>query len=161
VTHFKLLAELERDIRNQAVIDQMKRLNRKQKAMIYVRTHIRQLALILNFVILAFLILGIARAFAENAPLVAPKPSGEGGKIQCPDPGVKCKVIYLNQQEEQMLMVQNGILDTAAQGRALELGQFSVYLKTRIGNAPQGEVKAVPTPAAENKPAVPVDSPPK
>ena len=106
--------------------------------------------ILLSLLVWAALIFGITRAFAEDA-----------SKIQCPDPGVKCKVIYLNQQEEQMLMVQNGILDTAAQGRALELGQFSVYLKTRIGNAPQGEVKAVPTPAAENKPAVPVDSPPK
>lgn len=64
--------------------------------------------------------------------------------VTCPDPGVKCKVIFLTQQEEQMLMTPNGILDTAAQGRALELGQFSVYLKTRITNAPQGEVKPVP-----------------
>lgn len=77
MTHFKLLAELERDIRNQVIIDQMKHLNRKQKAMIYVRTHIRQLALILNFVILAFLILGVARAFAQDAPLVAPKPQAK------------------------------------------------------------------------------------
>lgn len=155
MSHFKLLAEkllaeLERDIRNQVLIDQMKRLNRKQKLMIYVRTHIRQLALILNFVLLAFLILGIARAFADELP-------------KCPDPGVKCKVLFLTQQEEQMLMTQNGILDTAAQGRSLDLGQFSVYLKTRIGSAPQGEVKPIEPPAtkpaaAEDKHAAPLDS---
>ena len=85
------------------------------------------------------------------------------GKIQCPDPGVKCKVLFLTEQEERMLMGQNGILDTAAQARALDLGQFAVYLKTRIGSAAQGEVKSIPSPAtptppAENKPTEPVDS---
>ena len=62
---------------------------------------------------------------------------------KCPDPGVKCKVLFLTEQEEQMLMTKNGILDTAAQARAIDLGQFSVYLKTRIAGAPAGEVKAV------------------
>ena len=40
-----------------------------------------------------------------------------------------------------MLMTKNGILDTAAQARAIDLGQFSVYLKTRIAAAPAGEVR--------------------
>ena len=60
---------------------------------------------------------------------------------KCPDPGVKCKILYLTEQEEQMLMTKNGILDTAAQARAIDLGQFSVYLKTRIAAAPAGEVR--------------------
>lgn len=77
---------------------------------------------------------------------------------ECPDPGVKCKVLFLNDQEEQMLMTRNGILDTAAQGRALELGQFSVYLKQKIAAAAAGEVKQVPQPAEKNPPA-PVDKP--
>ena len=76
--------------------------------------------------------------------------------VECPNPGEKCKVLYLSEQEERILTGQNGILDTAAQGRALELGQFSVYLKTRIGTAAAGEVKAVPTP---EKPAASAASP--
>ena len=35
MTHFKLIAELERDIRNQVVIDRMKRLNRPQRAQVF------------------------------------------------------------------------------------------------------------------------------
>jgi hypothetical protein len=138
VTHFKLLAELERDIRNQVIIDQMKRLNRKQKLMVFANRRLNFVLLagiLLSLLVWAALIFGITRAFAEDA-----------SKIQCPDPGVKCKVLFLTQQEEQMLMTQNGILDTAAQGRSLDLGQFSVYLKTRIGSAPQGEVKPIPVP---------------
>ena len=67
---------------------------------------------------------------------------------KCPDPGVKCKILYLTEQEEQMLMTKNGILDTAAQARAIDLGQFSVYLKTRIAGAPAGIVTPVPAPNA-------------
>ena len=61
----------------------------------------------------------------------------------CPVPGESCKILLLSPQEEKMLMTQNGILDTAAQGRALDLGQISVYLKTRIASAPSGVVKPV------------------
>ena len=117
--------------------------------MLYARTHIRQLALLLNFVIWALIIFGAVKAFAA----------------ECPDPGVKCKVLYLNEQEERMLMGQNGILDTAAQARSLDLGQFAVYLKTRIGSASQGEVRPSPSGSgptsnpAENKAAAPVDNP--
>jgi hypothetical protein len=127
----KIASTIERDIRNQVVIDKLKRLNRKQKLMVYARTHIRQLALLLNFVIWAFFVFGIVHAFA----------------VECPNPGEACKVLLLTPQEERMLMGQNGILDTAAQARSLDLGQFAVYLKTRIGSAAQGEVKPVPAPA--------------
>lgn len=91
------------------------------------------------------------------------------GKVQCPTPGETCKVLILSPTEERMLMGTNGILDTAAQARSLDLGQFSVYLKTRIASAPAGDVKPtvqpnpqpVPVPATptENKPAPPVDNP--
>ena len=80
------------------------------------------------------------------------------GKVQCPDPGVKCKVLFLSEQEERMLMGQNGVLDTAAQARNLDLGQFVVYLKTRIGSAPAGEMKPV-KPAPDNNVAQPADKP--
>jgi len=39
VTHFKLIAELERDIRNQVVIDQMKRLSRLARLKIFMSRH--------------------------------------------------------------------------------------------------------------------------
>lgn len=68
--------------------------------------------------------------------------------IPCPTPE-PCKVLFLSPQEEALLTGKNGILDTAAQGRALELGQFVVYLKTRIQAAPSGETKPV---AAPDKP---------
>ena len=74
---------------------------------------------------------------------------------ECPTPE-PCKILTLTVQEEKLLMQPNGILDTAAQARALDLGQFSVYLKTRIANAPTGELR--PT---ENKPAAAVDTPVK
>jgi hypothetical protein len=59
---------------------------------------------------------------------------------QCPTPGEPCRIIVLTAQEEKILMQPNGVLDTAAQARALDLGQFAVYLKTRIAASPQGEV---------------------
>jgi hypothetical protein len=59
--------------------------------------------------------------------------------------------VVLSQGEEKLLMQPNGILDTAAQARALDLGQFAVYLKTRIANSPAGE--PVKPAAPENKPA--------
>ena len=85
---------------------------------------------------------------------------------KCPDPGVKCKILYLTEQEEQMLMTKNGILDTAAQARAIDLGQFSVYLKTRIAGAPAGIVTPVPAspppvPTTQNNSPAPVDNPAK
>ena len=39
MTHFKLIHQLERDIRNQVLIDSLKRLNRKQRTMVYLRRH--------------------------------------------------------------------------------------------------------------------------
>lgn len=71
------------------------------------------------------------------------------GKVTCPT-AEPCKILTLTQQEEKLLMAPNGILDTAAQARSLDLGQFSVYLKTRIGNAPAGEMP--PAPPAASKP---------
>ena len=96
-----------------------------------------------------------------TAVRAAEPPSQSSSAPSCPNPGEKCKVLYLSEQEERMLMIQNGILDTAAQARALDLGQFAVYLKTRIGSAPAGEMKPQQPAAPENKPAEPVDNTPK
>ena len=85
---------------------------------------------------------------------------------KCPTPGEPCKILFLSSQEEQMLMTKNGILDTAAQARAIDLGQFSVYLKTRIAGAPAGVVTPVPAPplpvpVTQNNSPQAVDNPPK
>ena len=69
----------------------------------------------------------------------------------CPTPGEKCKVLFLNESEEAALMKQNGILDTAAQARNLDLGGVAVYFKTKIGAAAQGDVKPVEKPAEDKK----------
>lgn len=64
-----------------------------------------------------------------------------------------CKVIVLTADEEKVLTGQNGILDTAAAARALDLGQLVSYFRTKIANAPAGD-----TPKAQDKP--PVDAAP-
>jgi hypothetical protein len=73
--------------------------------------------------------------------------------VDCPTPGEPCKVVILSPQEEKALTGQNGLLDTAAQGRSLELGGIAVYFKQKILTAPAGEVKAGEKPA--DPPAVP------
>jgi len=126
MSHFRLIAELERDIRNQVVIDQMKRLTPGVKFMIFARRYRPPLCfLALATAWTAFCIFAISYASAT----------------ECPVPGESCKVLVLSLQEERLLTGQNGVLDTAAQARALDLGQFSVYLKTRIAAAPAGEMK--------------------
>jgi hypothetical protein len=137
---------LERDIRNQVVIDQFKRLTWKDRLMILLNDNGFHYAIsvcsILWTLLFATLAFGQEPNAIVNGNLVQILP-----KVQCPTPGEKCKVLFLTEQEERLLTSQNGILDTAAQGRALELGQFAVYLKTRIAAAAQGEVKVVEKPA--------------
>jgi hypothetical protein len=83
------------------------------------------------------------------ATLGIPAFAEEVSKPQCPTPGEPCKVVYLTSQEEKLLMQPNGVLDTAAQARALDLGQFAVYFKTRIAASLQGDVVPV-KPAPDN-----------
>lgn len=136
----EIAIELARDRRNRAVIDRMKQLNARQKLAVQFRKYpLFYLAAVASFVLLA----GVTLACAEELPHPV-----------CPDLGVPCKVLYLNQQEEQVLMRPNGVLDTAAQGRALELGQFSVYFKGRVATAPAGEIKAPEKPKPADQPAV-------
>jgi hypothetical protein len=124
MTHFKLIQQLERDIRNQVLIDSLKRLNRKQKIMVHLNRNSLRYAF--GFCALFWMALCVTKVSADE--LHVPCPTAE-----------PCKILTLSAQEERLLTTQNGILDTAAQGRALELGQFSVYLKTRIATAPAGE----------------------
>lgn len=129
----RLLSRIERDVaqhaRNQILIDRMKTITWKDRLMLELRTYNWPLIGGLAFCLLFW---SVVYARAE-------------GNVQCPDPGQQCKVIYLSPQEEKMLMNQNGVLDTAAQARNLDLGQFVVYFKGRIATAPQGEVKPLPT----------------
>lgn len=134
---FKLIAELERDIRNQVVIDRMKRLTTKGKFMVFVHRYIWRLTILAAFSWAIFWVFVIVKV---NAAELLPAP-------QCPTPGEPCKVLFLTPAEEQMLTQRNGVLDTAAQGRSLDLGQFVVYFKTRLASAPSGEIKPVEKPA--------------
>jgi hypothetical protein len=153
MTH-KLLDTLERDIRNQVLFDQMKKTpNRRTRLMLHFRDHKRAWLAIAAFAA-AWTWALTTCVRADPAPQEASP--GAVSKPQCPDPGVKCKILFLSEAEEHMLMGQNGILDTAAQARSLDLGQFAVYLKTRIAAAPAGEVKQPPEAAkpAEGNPAL-------
>lgn len=134
MTRFKLLAQIDRDLKNQVLFDSLRRPTRRTRLMIHLYDfHRTYLAIAAFTAALAFSCYTAVRA--DELP-------------KCPDPGVKCKVLFLTEQEEQMLMTKNGILDTAAQARSLDLGQFAVYLKTRIAAAPAGEVRK-----DESKPA--------
>lgn len=135
MTHFKLLAELERDIRNQAVIDRMKQLTPKGKIMVQLRRYpIAAIALAASVLFILACLTGVVRAedFADRFPKATAYP--------CPD-NQPCKILTLNAQEEKFLMNPNGVLDTAAQARSIDLGQFVVYFKQKIATAPAGEVK--------------------
>lgn len=53
-------------------------------------------------------------------------------------PNVSCKVITLDQQELQALTGQNMVLDTAEQGRPLDLGNVVKYFRNKFTTAPDG-----------------------
>lgn len=59
---------------------------------------------------------------------------------ECPTPQ-PCKWISLSPQEEAILIQPNGILDTASQGRKIELEAATMYFRQRIKEAPQGGIK--------------------
>lgn len=147
-----LLARIERDLardaRNQAMFDQMRRGSWKGRMMGRYSRHPFAYSILSCTVVWAILLTaGISYAWSDEL------------HVPCPTPGQPCKVLLLTPQEEGVLMQQNGVLDTAAQARALELGQFSVYLKTRIATAPQGDVKPLPVPV-QIAPAIPAPAPP-
>jgi hypothetical protein len=144
----KIAAQIERDVaqvaRNQAAIDKMKSLTLKGKLMAFAR-RLPLDAIIFAAAVLLILVLVTRHARADDLP-----------HAQCPTAGETCKILVLTAQEERMLMGPNGILDTAAQARALDLGQFVVYLKTRIAGAPSGTVQPLPETKPEN--TAPVDN---
>ncbi len=80
-------------------------------------------------------------------------------ELKCPNPVEACRVLYLSVQEERALTQPNGVLDTAAQARALELGQFVVYFKTRISGSQLIEAPAKKDEHIPGTAPKPVDSP--
>lgn len=150
----KLFNQVDRDIRNQVLINQFLKLNRRQKLMIALNRFNWILMTGAVFCLLFWLALG-SLVLADPLP---PAGSSAASELHVPCPTAEpCKILVLSAQEEKILIGQNGILDTAAQARSLDLGQFAVYLKTRIASAPSGE----PQKPAENKLPAPVDSTPK
>lgn len=67
----------------------------------------------------------------------------------CPPGAPSCKVITLTPDEERALTGANMILDTAQQGRALDMTSVANYFRRKIETAPAGGVKKA---APETKP---------
>lgn len=60
---------------------------------------------------------------------------------ECPQGMPSCKVLILSPDEERALTGPNMILQTAEQGRYLDLGQVVKYFRDKLAAAPAGEVK--------------------
>jgi len=98
------------------------------------------------------------RVFLRHIPfllLLATPAFADPVSYPCPD-SKPCRVITLNDDEMRLLAGQNGILQTAAQARALDLSQYVIYFTNKLQNAPAGEVTK---PASSDaKPAAPGDA---
>ena len=129
MSEHKLIEHLERDIRNAVVIENMKRLDWKGRLRVHFNRNGFYYATAFCAAVWVVSLLWVTRALADEAP-----------KVTCPTQE-PCRILILTPQEEKALTGPNGVLDTAAQGRALELGQFAVYLKTRISASPMGDPK--------------------
>lgn len=64
--------------------------------------------------------------------------------VECPPETPDCKVIYLSPQEVQVLIQQNGALDTAEWGNRKAFEGIAAYFRTKIGNAQAGEKPKLP-----------------
>jgi len=106
------------------------------------------IAAIVAFGIISFLVLTASLVLADPLPVL-------NANFKCPNIGEPCKVILLTPAEEKVLTGPNAILDTAAQGRNIELGGAVVYLKNKIATAPDGEVIPAPKPQAQAAPGTP------
>jgi hypothetical protein len=83
--------------------------------------------------------------------------AAEKATTECENIGEPCKIVRITPQEEQLLIRQGGVLDTASAGRYIELGNVTSYFRMKLMQAPQGEMKLPPPlpepPKAEIKPA--------
>lgn len=62
-------------------------------------------------------------------------------RTQCPSPA-PCKVLVINAEEEKALLGSNMVLDTAVQGRQLDLFGVVLYFRSKIAAAPAGDTAA-------------------
>lgn len=137
----RMEAAIAQDLRNQKIINRLKTPPWRMRLMERLNNPTPRDAFLANIVLwvgivlpIVFMFLGF-KAFATECPSADP-----------------CRVLILTPQEEKALTAPNGVLDTAAQGRALELGQFVVYLKQRIATSPMGEPKPAEKPVEAPKP---------
>lgn len=84
----------------------------------------------------------VGSLLAQPAP-PQPQPPDVSG-VQCPaptpgSPSATCKVITLTPLEEQALVGERGILDTAQQGRPLDLTGAVTYFREKIKQASEGK----------------------
>ena len=70
----------------------------------------------------------------------------------CPPNAKSCKVITLTPEEQDMLIRDKGILQTAVQARPLDLGAIIQYFVTKIEHAPAGKVVEPPKPPEKKEP---------
>lgn len=87
-------------------------------------------------------------AFLPTAAMLASGYAYADPRTECQT--ATCKVLILTPDEEKVLVGQNGILDTAAAARALDLGNIVSYFRTKVATAPAGDPKPAPTPAPES-----------
>jgi hypothetical protein len=59
-------------------------------------------------------------------------------RLLCPTP-MPCKILILTTEEEQAMLGPRGILDTAEQGRPLDLLGAVKFFRDKIAKAPAGE----------------------
>lgn len=96
--------------------------------------------MILFRLLIPFLLLTSTAVLAADLP-----------KIECPIPGVPCRVMFLSDNDLNMLMGERGVLSTAAQARNLDLGAYVTYFAQQLRDSQVGEVKPkpeVPKPSA-------------
>lgn len=74
--------------------------------------------------------------------LLLVSPALADARTDCPNQK-PCKIIMLNEEEEKALLGQNMVLDTAMQGRAIDLGGVVTYFRNKLSTAPMGDVPAL------------------
>ena len=107
-----------------------------------------------NFWIAAWLVLCIAIVwYFFGAPLA------RADEVPCPANAKSCKVLTLTPDEQDMLLRDKGVLQTAVQARPLDLGAIIQYWVNKIEAAPAGKV--VEAPKTEDVNALPLKPAPK
>lgn len=61
-------------------------------------------------------------------------------RTECPS-AKPCKILVLTEEEQNVLIGDKGILQTAAAARSLDLGAVSAYFQQKIAVSPAGDAK--------------------